>query len=1110
MDAKRLLDQYRVMVLAREIDRLEKELTLRGEAFFHVAGRGHEAAAVLAEHLIGEDYLHCHYRDKALMLARGITPKAFFDSLYCKDASHSRGRQMSAHMSDRQLNIMSIVGPVGNNALQAVGAAAALKKQPENPIVLCSIGDGATQQGEFLEACAEAVRSQLPVLFFVEDNRWAISTNTSEATFYSYPSGEADAFYGMPIHRIDGRSVLATDAAIGPIIQSMRNTREPAIVVFEVDRLTNHTNADDQTIYRSADDIATAQETGDPVLKLAGDLIEAGVSQQELTAIEEQATNEVRVAEAASADGPEPTSFPAAAKVLPQELTHIDFEQVGDESEPRLTMREALRSTLEWHLTNNENVNLFGQDIEDPKGDVFGVTKGLSTRFGDRVKNSALTESTIIGVSIGRALAGERPVAFLQFADFLPLAYNQLASELGSLFWRTDGDWQAPVIVMVACGGYRPGLGPFHAQTLESIVAHIPGVDVVMPSTAGDAVGLLNAAFASQRPTLFFYPKTCLNDIQNTTSANVSKQLTPLGRAKVLRSGRDITLVGWGNSARLCVKAGDELERAGIDAEVIDLRSIAPWDRTAVVASAEKTARLIVVHEDNQTCGFGAEVLSTVAEKARTPVSMRRVARPDTYVPCNFANQIDILPSLRRVVSEAADLLDLDVDWIDPPEPTAGEQYVEAIGSGPADETVIVVELLAEKGDIIERGSEVALLEATKSVFELTSPINGTIAEVLVKEGDTIPVGSPIFRMAGATAGKRKKPITVEVPGEPRFTSRTRTNVVRMPQITRKTRSLTVGLSHIAVEKGSRAVSNDEILRGLRTDISGDMTSADILRRTGIESRRWLGKEETAISMAIKACRQTLETEGLSAGDIDLVICATTSPDVVTPSMACRILSGLTQGDNEARMQAYDINAACSGYLYALQNGFDYLQSRPDGRVLVVTAEALSPLLNLQDVDTAIIFGDAASATVLYGEDSADRAKAILRRPELSAKCDVEEALSVPLADGHIRMTGKTVFREAVRAMMASLNRVCRQEELAIDDLDLVAPHQANQRILDAIQTRIKPPVYSNIRQHGNTSSTSIPLCLSELLPTRSGGETWGLCAFGGGFTFGAGILETV
>jgi 2-oxoisovalerate dehydrogenase E1 component len=246
-------------------------------------------------------------------------------------------------------------------------------------------------------------------------------------------------------------------------------------------------------------------------------------------------------------------------------------------------------------------------------------------------------------------------------------------------------------------------------------------------------------------------------------------------------------------------------------------------------------------------------------------------------------------------------------------------------------------------------------------------------------------------------------------------------------------------------------------------------------------------------------------------GELDLVICSTTSPTSVTPSMACQVLRGLSVGKADAMAQAYDINAACSGYLYALQAGYDYLQSTPNGRVLVVTAEVLSPLLDPADFDTAILFGDAASATILYGEDHFPRAKARLIRPDLSAKGDDADALSVPLLHtGYIEMKGRKVFSEAVRSMVASLNRVCHREGIGVSELNLVVPHQANQRIIEAIESRVGVPVFSNIREHGNTSSTSIPLCLSEVFPSRKKGDRLGLCAFGGGFTFGAGILEAI
>ena len=261
--------------------------------------------------------------------------------------------------------------------------------------------------------------------------------------------------------------------------------------------------------------------------------------------------------------------------------------------------------------------------------------------------------------------------------------------------------------------------------------------------------------------------------------------------------------------------------------------------------------------------------------------------------------------------------------------------------------------------------------------------------------------------------------------------------------------------------------------------------------------------------MAVRACNQVLDQENLILDDIDMLVCSTTSPLSVTPSMACRVLNGLAGGQNEQMMQAYDINAACSGYLYALQAGFDYLQSQPYGRVLVVTSEVLSPLLNRDDFDTAILFGDAASATVLYGEAHFDQAIAKLNRPELSAKGDIGNALTVPLLhDGFIEMRGQKVFSEAVRTMIASLSRVCKSADLGVEQLSLIVPHQANQRIIDAIQNRVTARVYSNIRHFGNTSSTSIPLCLTEVLGKAEQGDRLGLCAFGGGFTFGASILE--
>ncbi len=1112
-----LTELYRHMVTARALDTVEEELVTRGEAFFMVSGAGHEGSVALVPHLIRGDWLHCHYRDKALMLARGMTPLDFLRGLLCKRDSHSAGRQMSAHMSDPSLNVMSIVGPVGNSALQAAGVAAAVRERPERPLVLCSMGDGTTQEGEALESIAEAVRWELPVLFLVEDNRFAISTTTPGKTLYSLPDGEADSFYGLPIQRVEGWDVVNCLEVFARAVGQIRENRRPALVVMKTERLASHTNADDQAVYRSDEQIEQSHRQGDPIRKLARYLQENGFERAELDAIEAQAQSEVRQASEEALDEPNPPATSQAKRPLPDCVSDPVAEYRGqprEDGEARLTMLEAIREVLRGRILSDERVFLYGEDIEDPKGDVFGITRGLSTLRPGQVKNSPLAEASIVGTAIGRALAGQRPVAFLQFADFFPIAYNQIISEMGSMYWRTNGQWECPVIVMITCGGYRPGLGPFHAQTFESVGAHTPGVDVCMPSTAADAAGLLNAAFESGRPTLYFYPKNCLNDRERTTSVDVHRQLACLGKARVVRLGRDLTMVGWGNTVALCARAAEFLAEVGVEAEVIDLRSLSPWDRAGVVQSARKTGKLLVAHEDNLTCGFGAEVLAAVAEQARRPIQMRRVARADTYIPCNFANQLEVLPSVKDVLGAAAEMCGLDLTW-ELPEAVDGNLFqVEAIGSSPSDESLEIIKWMVKEGSEVSTGQLLADVEADKATLELTSPVSGVVQRILVEEGERIKVGAPIVELRVASKTNRRKPSTREMIGKPilhRVSDVEQETEQRAPfsapLIQGSPRAVQVGMGRVYVSLGGRRVSNEELRP--RFD---QVSSQDIIDRTGIEERRWVGEGEDALSLAVRAVRGLLEGEQLDPKQLDLLICTTGTPSTVTPSMACQILSAVA---GDAWTAAYDLNAACSGYIYALQAGYNFLSNKPDGNVLIVTTEVLSPLLDLEDFSTSIIFGDGASATLLRGGVDGDWATARLSRPVVSGKGDPASTICVPLpgAGKTISMNGRRVFAEAVRQMEAMLNEACRQVGLTPDDLSLIVPHQANQRIIDAIQKRFRMPkakMYSNIRKLGNTSSTTIPMCLHDLLGARAPGEHIGLCAFGGGFTFAAAILETV
>ncbi|MEI8094145.1 MAG: thiamine pyrophosphate-dependent enzyme [Spirochaetales bacterium] len=1104
---ERFLSIYESIVKSREVDLLEQDYTQRGEAFFHVSGTGHENIAFLNPHLTADDYLHCHYRDKALLIDRGISPYQFFLSLFCKDGSHSRGRQMSAHLSDPALKVLSLVGPVGNNALQAVGVASVIKEQPSRPLVVCALGDGTTQQGEVLEAIAHAVREHLPVLFVVEDNTWAISTKTKGQTFYSRPSGDAQEFYGLPLLRVDGRDPVASYETFGRAVEGVREHRGPAIVIFQVSRLNSHTNADDHRSYRSLEEIEETRRRDDPLPRLEAWLEHNGVALDRLAELRARLKDEVQADSLRAQDSAEPEPIYTAKADLPSHLTNPAEENTGVEGGEQITMLEALREVLRHRLETDPAVSLFGEDIEDPKGDVFGVTKGLSEAFPGRVKNSPLAESTIVGVSVGQALAGRHPVGFLQFADFFAIAYNQIFAEMGSMHWRTDGGWKAPMILMVSCGGYKPGLGPFHASSMESIAAHTPGLDVFLPATAGDAAGLLNAAFESKRPTVFFYPKSCLNDRTQATSKDIRQHLVPIGRGRLHRHGDQLTLVGWGNTLNLCLKAADALAAAGKPCDVIDLRSLSPWDEPLVLESVRKTGRLIIAQEDSHSASMASEIAATVAEKAGVPVQIRRVARPDTYVPCNFGNQLEVLPSYKKILTTAVDLFGGELTWELDLKIEAGFAFVEAVGSSPSDESVTVLEWLVKPGQKLTPGLKLAELEADKAAFDLSSPLEGTLAEVLVPVGEQVKVGTPLLKVATGSARVSKKPITLENPGTPHIVWLD-TGAQSQPTH-RSARAPLVGVAGIRIAPGSRTVTNEEIAA-----LCPDWTPAGIVKRIGIHTRQWATDDETALSLAVRASRELLDAHKLAPEDLTAVFCTTGTPASFTPSMACLVLAELTRGRSvEPLIQVNDINAACSGYLYSLQAAWDHLAYNPNGRVLVITTEVLSRRTDHTDVQTAPVFGDAATASLVVGADRAHEILAEFDRPVLSGRGEDGSSLKVPLsAEEFISMDGPKVYLEAVKHMVLLLEQACHASGMAPHDLDLVVAHQANQRILNAVRQKTKltaDRIFSNIGHFGNTSSNSIPLALFELTPELVPGKVVGLCAFGGGFTFGGAVMRT-
>ncbi len=1095
----RLRALYRTFFLCREIEETERRIIARGEAHFHIASAGHEANAALAEFLQPQDWLNCHYRDRALMLARGLQPKAFFDALYANADSNSAGRHMNVMFSSRALNIVSMPVSVTNNALPAVGIAAQVKEDAKAPVVYCSVGDGGTQQGDFYEAVSEAVRSSLPVFFLIQDNRYALSTPTQRSTFYALDPS-AGSFLGLPLHRMDGRDPLACREAFGELVGTVRSERKPVLAIMDCERLGSHSNADDQTKYRAADELERNNLTGDPLPVMRAVLLEEGFEEAEIAALEEACLAEVKEAAVQSRTAPAPVLDPDCRAAYPEEWRGLNEYTGGEATE--LNMRLAMRDTLDAAMAENPAISLYGEDIEDPKGDVFGVSEGLSTKYPGRVVNSPLAEATIMGASLGRALAGGRPVAFIQFADFLPLIYNIYHNELASMFWRSNGEWSCPVVLMVSCGGYRPGTGPHHTQTMEALLAHTPGVDIVMPSTAGDAAGLLNAALKSPRPTVVLYPKNLINNTQRATTRDVSTHWVQPGRAEVVRHGSDVTLAAWGNTVPVCEEAAAQLTTLGVDAEVIDLRSISPWDEVAVTVSAERTGHLLTVHEDNLFCGVGAEICAQVAERAKRPVRVKRLARADTFTPFNMQNQLELLPSVKTTVQAACELLGMEIDWVREASGEADIELVSAQGVGASDDTVTLVEWAVKRGQAVKADQLLAVVEADKAAAEMLSASEGVVDDLLIEEGDAVQVGTPILKLrvtpelngeATPAATGALKPVLIK--------DRVSEEVVPVAGAT----AGTICLSGLSTVSGNDVVGNEFFLAR-----HNGRTSDDIVSQTGIRNRQWADSGQNLLNMAVQATRTLLEETGHAMRDIDFVVCATTTPDMATPSLACRVLHAL---DPEHECPAFDLSAACSGYIYALRSAYDYMRHRPGSRALVITSEVMSRVLDEDDYDTTILFGDGASATLLESLENPASGMLTLDEPLISAKGEPGDYLKVPLANSHekVSMAGRKIFQMAVRKMAEVLNAACERDGLTLNDLDVIIPHQANDRILKALARRLKfdeNKVWANIMNLGNTSSSSIPLCLKENWVKLEAGSKVALVAFGGGYTFAASIMK--
>ncbi|HNL69696.1 MAG TPA: thiamine pyrophosphate-dependent enzyme, partial [Leptospiraceae bacterium] len=757
----------RAMLHARISDEAEQALKRKGLVPFELSSEGHEALAAIAFAMGPDDWLHPHYRDRAIVLARGVSDREIFLDFFSRSGAPSAGRQMPVHYNSRALRIVTLSTPVATNALQAAGMALSLKERGIPEVVIASIGDASSREGEFYEALAMAAADQLPVVFVIEDNGYGISTPTAGRTFWKMKHGvtensDGSWFHGCAVLRVDGLDPEAVYEATLSAIDQARSGAGPTILIANVERLKSHSSSDDQRIYRSADEL---EHLKDPVKLYMQRCLDSGIVDQRAIAVMRQELHD-QVNEAArqaigegepdpgqeidSVFAPLPLSLCNAVEKLPRPLS---------KDEGGRTMAQCIELVLEQEMKGNDRIYLYGEDIEDPKGDVFGITRGLSGKFPGHVRNSPLAEATIVGSSVGRALAGDLPVAAIQFIDFVGPALNQLFNEVITIYWRSAGQWNCPILILSPYGAYAPGIGPWHSQTNEALFAHMPGLHVVIPSSPADAAGLLRFSLRCQRPVLFLYPKRLLHTAENTVEIPPEDCMVPFGRASVLRRGKDVTLVTWGNCVSICLSAASVAHAEGIECEIIDLRTIIPWDRDAVLKSVRNTGRLIVVHEDARTCGFGSEIVAeVVAECFDSLISPpTRVTKGDVHNPYNMRLQLAALPSVEQTAAAVRSICqsrsDRAIRKERMPEShvtmSAAENVVNILvpQQSPTDEDAHLICFRVQLGDDVTEGAVVAEMEANKGAFEIESTHSGRVIALHGSPGSRMLIGEKLLTL---------------------------------------------------------------------------------------------------------------------------------------------------------------------------------------------------------------------------------------------------------------------------------------------------------------------------------------------------------------------------
>lgn len=651
------LELYRKMLTVYYIEERMKVFVRQGKCSFYASTRGHEKLQVGITMLLrpGHDWFFTYYREKAIAVALGMPMKDIFLGMLSRAGDPNSGaRNMPEHFSSRELHLVAPTAATGTQYLGAVGAAKALRKEGSDAIVYVSSGEGTTSEGEFFEALNWAAREKLPVLFVIQNNGYAISVE--QATQHVAEIHRIARGFGMPTYDLDGTWYEPMYQTLPPVIERIRRGQGPALVEGQVIRLDPHSSSDDQRKYRSEAELEQIRER-DPIVQTEKYLLRHKlIGSEEVERIRGQIEAQVNGAAQEADAAPQPDPDTATLHIV--ESPQVFFEErppVYVSGEP-VSMWEAINHALREEMERNPKIVMWGEDIADPKGGVFGVTKGLTLAFPDRVENSPLAEASIAGVASGMALLGYHPVVEIQFGDYIWPGFMQLRDEIPTIRWRSGNVWDCPMVVRVAVGGYIKG-GPWHSTNIEAYFAKTPGWFVVYPSCAEDAKGLIRTAVRASDPVLFLEHKGLYRRLQARTPEPDSEYMIPFGKARLRRAGKDLTVVTWGSTVYLALEAAEQLAAQGRSIEVLDLRSIIPWDEEAVYASVRKTSRVLIAHEDSLTMGFGAEIAARAAENCFDALDapVMRVAARDCFVPAAAALEAAVLPStddLRRAIEK--------------------------------------------------------------------------------------------------------------------------------------------------------------------------------------------------------------------------------------------------------------------------------------------------------------------------------------------------------------------------------------------------------------------------------------------------------------------------